>query len=353
MPVPKVNTHGVQNQPHDRRVLPKKTNVSVKSGVFFSTMLVILSVFVALALAEATLFLKNSNMRNYDIEMWRYSKELKKESENPLLGHEHIPLKEATLQSIKIRTNSHGLRGYEINPKQESIKHILFSGSPITLGWGVTEEETLTERLVGMFKAEGKPTEVLNAGVGNYNSVRYVEQFLARLTHLEPDVIVVQYFVNDAESIDFPRGNWFLRNSQFGVTLWTSWNKLFQSKGKEALLKHYNNTYAPNTKGFQDMFSALKRLAGYAKDKKIRVVFVMTPDFHNFKNYSFDFIHHRMAEISRDLGFIHVDLLPTFLHRDAKKIWNMPGDPHPNSFGHELMANTLYPFLKNPDLYIN
>ena len=80
---------------------------------------------------------------------------------------------------------------------------------------------------------------------------------------------------------------------------------------------------------------------------------VMTPDFHNFKDYPFDSIHHRMSEISRDLGFFYVDLLPTFLHRDAKIFWSMPGDPHPNSFGHELMANTLYPFLKNPDLYIN
>ena len=101
------------------------------------------------------------------------------------------------------------------------------------------------------------------------------------------------------------------------------------------------------------MFSALKRLAGYAKDKKISIVFVMTPDFYNFKDYPFDSIHHSMAEISRDLGFVYVDLLPTFLHQDAKKLWSTPGDPHPNSFGHELMANTLYPFLKNPDLYIN
>jgi lysophospholipase L1-like esterase len=145
---------------------------------------------------------------------------------------------------------------------------ILFLGSSITLGWGVAEEETLTERLVDMFDAEGKPTEVLNAGVGNYNSVRYVERFLTRLTHLEPNVIVVQYFVNDAESIEFSRGNWFLRNSQFGVTLWTAWNQLFRSKGQEALLKHYNLTYAPNTRGFQDMFSALKRLAGTLKIKK-------------------------------------------------------------------------------------
>ena len=320
---------------------------------FLSLIFVVISIVIALLLAEGTLLLKNSNMRNYDIEMWRYSKELKKESKNPLLGHEHIPLKEAILQSVKIRINRLGLRGDEVKSKQEGMKRILFLGSSITLGWGVAENETLTERLEDMFNSEGKHIEILNAGVGNYNSVRYVEQFLTRLTHLEPNVIVVQYFVNDAESIEFSRGNWFLRNSQLGVTLWTAWNRFFKSKGEEALLKHYNLTYAPNNRGFQQMFSALKRLAGYAKDKKISIMLVMTPDFHNFKDYPFDSIHHRMAEISRDLGFFYVDLLPTFLHRDAKIFWSMLGDPHPNSFGHELMANTLYPFLKNPDLYIN
>jgi len=319
----------------------------------FSVIFVVISIVIALCLAEGTLLLKNSSMRNYDIEMWRYSKELKKESKNPLLGHEHIPSKEAVLQSVKIRTNRHGLRGDEVKPKQESIKRILFLGSSITLGWGVAEEETLTERLEDMFNSEGKHIEILNAGIGNYNSVRYVEHFLTRLTHLEPNVIVVQYFVNDAEAIEFARGNWFLRNSQFGVTLWTAWNRFFKSKGEEALLRHYNLTYAPNNRGFQQMVSALKRLAGYAKDKNISIMLVMTPDFHNFKDYPFDSIHLSMAEISRDLGFVYVDLLPTFLHRDAKNLWNMPGDPHPNSFAHELMANTLYPFLKNPDLYIN
>ena len=353
MPGIERNTHEVQNQSRGRRVVPEEANVPIKSGAFFSTMLVVISTLIALGLAEAALSLKNSSTLNYDIEMWRYSKELKKESENPLLGHEHIPLKEAILQSVKIRINDHGLRGDKTKPKQEGIKRILFLGSSITLGWGVAEDETLTERLIDMFDADGKPTEVLNAGIGNYNAVRYIERFLTRLTHLEPNVIVVQYFVNDVESIEFSKGNWFLRNSQLGVTLWTVWNRFFRSTGKEALSKHYNLVYDSNARGFQDMLSALKRLADYAKEKKISIVFAMTPDFHNFKNYPFGSIHHAMAKISRDLGFIHVDLLPTFLHRDAKNLWSMPNDPHPNSFGHKLMADTLYSFLKNPDLYVN
>ena len=292
-------------------------------------------------------------MRNYDIEMWRYSKELKLESENPLLGHEHNPSKESILQSVKIKINRDGLRGDDIKPRQVEDRCILFLGSSITLGWGVAEDETLTRRLEHMFAADGKSVEVLNAGIGNYNAVRYVERFLTRLTHLDPNIIVVQYFVNDAEVLEFPRGNWFLRNSQFAVTLWIAFNRYFKSTGEGALLKHYELVYDPDARGFQDMHSALKRLADYARDKKISIVFAMTPDFHNFKDYPFDSIHHSMAEISRDLGFVYVDLLPTFLHRDAKKLWSTPGDPHPNSFGHELMANTLYPFLKNPDLYTN
>ena len=222
----------IELQSRGRRVVPEEANIPIKSGAFFSTMLVVISTLIALGLAEAALSLKNSSMLNYDIEMWRYSKELKKESGNPLLGHEHIPLKEAILQSVKIRINDHGLRGDKTKPKQEGIKRILFLGSSITLGWGVAEDETLTERLIDMFDADGKPTEILNAGIGNYNAVRYIERFLTRLTHLEPNVIVVQYFVNDAESIEFSKGNWFLRNSQLGVTLWTVWNRFFRLTGK-------------------------------------------------------------------------------------------------------------------------
>ena len=83
-----------------------------------------------------------------------------------------------------------------------------------------------------MFAADGKHVEVLNAGIGNYNAVRYVERFLTRLTHLDPNIIVVQYFVNDAEALEFSRGNWFLRNSQFAVTLWTAYNRFLSQQGK-------------------------------------------------------------------------------------------------------------------------
>jgi lysophospholipase L1-like esterase len=311
----------------------------------FTVALIAVSITVALGVGEAFLRLKSSNMHNYDIEMWRYAKELKRESKNPLLGHEHIPYAAAFLQSVKLRINSDGLRGEDLEPKQPEEKRILFLGSSITLGWGVKEEETLTERLNQMFESENASTKVLNAGIGNYNTARYVERFLKELAHLDPDTIVVQYFVNDAEELEFATGNWFLRNSQLAVTLLIAYNRFFTSSGEGALVDHYKAVYDPKSKGYQAMAAALSRLSKYTKDKGISVLLVMTPDFHNFTNYPFDFVHGDIKKLSHELGFSYVDLLPALENRDAKTLWSMPGDPHPNGLGHELMAQAIYPAL--------
>jgi hypothetical protein len=33
------------------------------------------------------------------------------------------------------------------------------------------------------------------------------------------------------------------------------------------------------------------------------------------------------------------------LGQPPEQLWAMPGDPHPNAFGHELMANAIFPVL--------
>jgi lysophospholipase L1-like esterase len=318
----------------------------VKNFIMTAT-LSFISISAALCIGEVFLRLKNTNTQNYDIEMWRYAKELKRPSKNPSLGHEHISSSTAVLQSINFQINSDGLRGKDIEPKESGQKRILFLGSSITLGWGVKQEETTTERLNQMFKAKNNNIHVLNAGIGNYNTVRYVELFLSQLTHLAPDTIVVQYFVNDAEVLEFSPGNWFLRNSQLAVTLWIAYNRIFSSSGELGLLDHYKAVYDPNSQGYQDMTSALKKLSIYAKENNIKVLVAMIPDFHNLTNYPFGFIHSAIKKLSKENGFTYADLLPAFEGREAKTLWSMPGDPHPNGLGHELMAKNLYPILNS------
>jgi lysophospholipase L1-like esterase len=313
--------------------------------VFFSAILVTTSTLVALGAAEGLLRVKNSAMTNYDIEMWRYAKELKVRSDNPTLGHEHIKNAKAQLQSINIRTNEWGLRGAPVSTHDAKVRRILFLGGSITLGWGVREEDTVTEQLRKMFKVQGQNVEVLNGGVGNYNAERYVERFFTELKDLKPSDIIIQYFLRDAEKLDPGGGNFLLRNSELAVTLWIAATRLTGRLGEKSLEEHYRSVYRDDQPGYQAMLAALKKLADYAKANNIRIYFAMTPDVHNLRNYPFGYIHDKMRRVAEEDGFVFIDLLPAFGMLSPTQVWAMPGDPHPNALGHHLMAEAIFPVL--------
>ena len=55
-----------------------------------SAVLILVSLALSAGAAEIILRLKNSSMTNYDIEMWRYAKELKQRSEDPEIDFDHV-----------------------------------------------------------------------------------------------------------------------------------------------------------------------------------------------------------------------------------------------------------------------
>jgi lysophospholipase L1-like esterase len=313
----------------------------------YSLILLCISTLFSVAAAEAVLRIKNSSMTNYDIEMWRYAKELKYASPDPLLGHDHLHNASAVLQSVTIRTNEWGLRGGPVAPRKPNERRILFLGSSITLGWGVAEADTESAQLTRLFNEAGRPAEVLNGGVGNYNAVNYVQRFFAELKDVEPTDIVVQYFLRDAEDLDRGGGNFFLRHSELAVTLWIAATRVLDAGGEKSLGDHYAEVYRGDQPGYQAMLVALKKLADYARARKIRLYMAMTPDIHNLKDYQFGFIHQTMRMIAEEDGYTFIDLLPAFGQLPPDRVWAMPGDPHPNALGHKLMAETIFSVLND------
>jgi lysophospholipase L1-like esterase len=305
----------------------------------------LVSLTFCLGAAEGFLRLKNSAMTNYDIEMWRYSNELKQKSEDPALDFDHQKSKSALLQSTEIRLNNWGLRGPEVAPPQPGQRRILFLGGSITLGWGVPEQDTVEARLDRAMNAAGEPVLVLNGGVGNYNAERYVSRFFKELSGLKPTDIVVHYFLRDAEDLPPGGGNFLLRHSELAVTLWIAYHRLFDKQGEASLVEHYRNVYAPDAPGFKTARGKLRELAEYARTNNIRIYFAMMPDVHNLVDYKFGFVHDLMQKIAADDGYKYVDLLPGMLGYPPEKLWAMAGDPHPNGFGHELMAKAIQPVL--------
>ena len=322
--------------------------MNLGKNTLYSVALLAVSIIVALVVSEAILRVKNSSMKNYDIEMWRYARQLKIKSSDPSLDFEHLKSKSAVLQNVEIRLNEWGLRGAPVPAASPGKRRILFLGASTTLGWGVHEEDTVEKRLERMLAAAGQPAEVLNAGVGNYNAERYVSRFLKQLTGLNPTDIVVQYFMRDAEDLPPGGGNILLRHSELAVTLWIAYHRLFDRTGEANLIERYRKIYDPGQPGFMVMQRELKKLADYARERGIRLYFMMTPDVHDLIDYKFTFVHDIMRKIAEQDGYTYVDLLPAMTGLRPEQTWAMPGDPHPNASAHKLMADAIFPLLAQP-----
>lgn len=317
-------------------------------NALFSAVLLVVSVVAALCGGEVILRVKNSAMNNYDIEIWRYSRELKVKSADPAIDFEHRRNASAVLQNVDVRLNEWGLRGGPVAPERGQIRRILFLGGSATLGWGVKEDETLEKRLERLLAARGERVEVLNGGIGNYNVERSVSRFLAQLAGLQPTDIVLQYFMRDAEALPPGGGNILLQHSELALTLWIAYTRLRERFSSIDVVEHYRKLYEPSVPGFVTMQRELTRLAHYARERNVRLYFLMTPDVHDLVDYKFRFIHDIMRKIAETNGFTYIDLLPAMTGLRPQQIWAMPGDPHPNAFAHQVMAETLMPVIARP-----
>lgn len=309
-------------------------------------LVVVISTLMALFVFEIALRVQNSFISPlYDIEMWRYSKELKQRSDNEDISHIHVKNATAELQRVTIMTNDNGARGASIEQKYKPEKSILFIGSSIVLGWGVPQQDTMSEQVRKMAKKDGLNWHVVNAGVGNYNAKRAITNYLENLQSDEWDTIVYGYFVNDAEELKTNTGNFFTRNFAIGVLGW----KFFSALNYEghSISEYYTDIYHEDAKGYQDMMLSLSNLSNHCKNSRKRCVLAMIPDVHQMQPYQLQFIHDRMKLLAEEHDFEYLDLLPSLTNYEAKMLWNEYQDPHPNAFAHQKMAVDIYNTLRN------
>ena len=71
----------------------------------------------------------------------------------------------------------------------------------------------------------------------------------------------------------------------------------------------------------------------------------MMPDIHQLDPHELIFTNDKMKKISDKLGYEFLDLLPVLKNQSIEKIWNKYNDPHPNAYGHKLIADRIYEYL--------
>lgn len=312
-------------------------------------------VICLLCVEFATRIIFDHNGMNYGIEMWKYAKLLKQKSQIPELSHEHKPGTQAKLMGVQVKINSYGLRDHEYTiSKPDETYRILVLGDSMTFGWGTSAENTypkVLEKLLNQFsRSASNPWnmaskyEVINAGVGNYNTVQEVTYFKDRGIHLQPDMVLLGFYLNDAEKTP-ERSSGFLReHSYFYVLFSLVWDVLQRTIGlKSGYKDYYLNLYSETNPGWLECQSAIKTLVDKCQTEDIKLVIVLIPELHQpAENYAFGKIHTLITRIGRSYKVPIIDLLNRFRGVVPQTLWVSPSDPHPSAKAHAIMANGIY-----------
>jgi hypothetical protein len=283
---------------------------------------------------------------HFDLEMWKYARDVKVISDDRLIGHAHRPNSQERLMGVDVKINSKGLRDREIPYERAgSAPRILMLGDSFTEGWGVPFEETFSKRVERLYAARGTSAEVINTGVGNYNTIMEVEYFLNEGYKYQPDIVVLNYIPNDAEPIPpHAAPNLVMRNCYSCVFLISRIDTLLRELSlRSDWQTYYRNLYGDGRAGgWTDAKTAIGKLAEYCKAHDIRLLIAHLPDIHGFEPYPLQMVVDLLEQAAKENGAGFVDVTPEFKGYDPAKLWVSPTDAHPNGLGNEIIANALF-----------
>ena len=87
----------------------------LKSGIAFNFIVTLACMAIGVLAIEGFVRLITDDGKQHNLEMWRYARDVKQISDDPLAGHEHRPNLQAELMAVDFRTNSRGLRDREFS----------------------------------------------------------------------------------------------------------------------------------------------------------------------------------------------------------------------------------------------
>jgi len=329
--------------------------------IVFAIVFIFIATAVTLAIGEIALRIIASRHLIYNIEMVKYAKELKMRDPKGEVSHVHRPSRSAKLMGVTISLNSLGDRGPELqNPKPANDKRILVMGSSITMGWGVPYEKIFTSAAAEMLNSN-KPFgasnsfEIVNAGIGNYNTHFQYKLFERQYPVVKPDMVVLHYFISDVQPRDMGRNNFILRESFLAAFLYDKWSviKLKFGGHYKDLFTFYKDLYADDSQPWKQTQQEISEIRDQTAKDNVPFVVMIIPDIHDLSpGTPYKDLYAKMETAFKAMNLPTVNTFDTFQKdygNDVSKLWIQSDDPHPNANGHALMAKFLYDYIADND----
>jgi lysophospholipase L1-like esterase len=203
------------------------------------------------------------------------------------------------VKSVEARVNGQGFRGPELPlAKEPGTFRIACLGDSQTFGHGVGEGESWPANLEACLEEHlpGRKIEVLNAGVGGYETEEELALFEKRVRRYRPDLVLLGFFLNDTavkgariESIDSSLSKWvrllapgqkqgflpWLRRSSRTVDLACDWQ--FRRLTLSRWVEQRAPLYAPDFEGWIRVQAAMRRFDELQKQDGGRFAVVLVP----------------------------------------------------------------------------
>jgi lysophospholipase L1-like esterase len=267
------------------------------------------------------------------------------------------------------KINALGLRGQDFaTEKPADTSRILFVGDSFTFGEGVQDDEpfasVLQQRLRSEVDKDERRYQVINAGVSGYNTKDEVLYLRTKWLDLEPDMVVLVFYLNDA--YDDHRFAALITGSaegELGRELrFESRSRLLQfvtdrvfrwQVGRRVTAIYQGQFFEDPEIGGHDWEASKKSLRDAAelmRERDIRFAVVIFPELHALDDsHAFKNIYQRVSAYTESLGIPTLNLFPVFEGRSAPELWVHVTDHHPNAEAHRIAADAIWSFLHEPE----
>jgi len=259
-------------------------------------------------------------------------------------------------------------------PKGAGEFRIVALGDSFTWGYGVEDAEDVWPGVLETLLGEGRFT-VVNLGVPGFTTVNELEMFARVGAPLDPDLVIVQYLVNDVlpSGIGYRRHGeeWLderrpaellpLRDLHLALekrsALYAFANHRFAALQRRIRPpRGWEELYEDDFPGWRDMKKALAAMAVLAEKQGSRAVLVLFPSFlpgeWHRGGHPYAEIHEKVSAAAGEAGLEVLDLLPHFTaaRRPLEEWWVGSSDPHPGPEAHAFAAEVTAAFLRKKGL---
>lgn len=276
-------------------------------------------------------------------------------------------------RDVAININSLGFRGDEVAEKKAPEEwRLLFLGDSVTVADYLPETELYPTLTGDRLSAKYQRTKIvsINTAIGNIGIEEEINILEDSLERIQPDVIVLGFFLNDSRppwgfSGEIGDRGWLRRHSLIAETIYTrleeskwiekqgaerfSWiaaaEKLEWRSSPEAFRKltslaqiDWGAAWEPSS--WQVVEQHLQRLERLAHKAEAPVLVVAFPVIYQVEaEFIEDSPQRELAQLAQAHGFAYLDLLPTLrAHRTEQLFLD---HCHPSARGNEIIADAI------------